>query len=80
VCKPRVRSPPGVCGGSGTRRWGSAGGWILVKREGVGIEVGVGEGGGMEEDREPMLIGVAGFLEDPTVMGVGVPGRTMFGR
>ena len=43
------------------------------------IGLGVGEGAGMDEEREPMLIGVAGFLEVPIVMGVGTLDRTMFG-
>jgi hypothetical protein len=40
------------------------------------VGVGEGEGGmGIDEERDPMVIGVAGFLEDPTVMGV----ETLFG-
>jgi len=79
VRKPRARSLPVVCGGSSVREWGSVGGWTFVEREGVGIGFGVGEGGGMDEEREPMLIGVAGFLEDPTAMGVCALDMTMFG-
>ena len=79
MCKPRVGSSLVVRGGSGVRRWGSVGIWTLVEREGVGMVLDVGEGAGMDEDREPMLIGVAGFLEVPTVIGVGTLDRTMFG-
>ena len=77
--KPRDRSLLEVCGGSSACRWGSVGGWTLVERDGVGMGLGKGEGGGIDEEREPMLMGVAGFLEDPTVMGVGALDRTMFG-
>lgn len=49
----------------------SVGGWTSAEREDTGIGLGVGEDGvGMDEERDPMLIGVAGFLEDPIVMGV----------
>lgn len=48
-------------------------GWDSAARrtsEGTEIGVGVGEEGvRMDEEREPMLIGVAGFLENPTIMG-----------
>ena len=50
-----------------------------MEREGMGIGLGVCDGAGIEEEREPMLIGVAGFLEDPTAMGVGALVRTIFG-
>ena len=79
MCKPRVRSLLGTCGGSGARRCGSVGGWTPMGREGMGIGLGVGEGGGIDEEREPILMGVAGFLEGPTMMGVGTLVRTMFG-
>ena len=40
----------------------------------------MGESGvGIDEERDPMLIGVAGFLEDPTVMGVETLVETMLG-
>ena len=43
------------------------------------MSFGVGEGAGIDEERELMLMGVAGFLEDPTVMGVDTLANTMFG-
>jgi len=50
-----------------------------VERDGMGMGLGVGEGAGIDEEREPMLIGVAGFLEDPTAIGVDTLVKTMFG-
>lgn len=55
-------------------------GWTSVEREGTDIGLGAGEGGiGMDEERDPMLIGVAGLLEDPTVIGVETLFETTFG-
>ena len=34
---------------------------------------------GTDEERDPMLIGVAGFLENPAEIGVGTLAVTMFG-
>ena len=78
--KPWVRSLSVICGGSGGRRWDSVGGWTSVEREGTEIGLGVGEGGvEIDEERNPMVIGVAGFLEDPTVIGVNALVEAMFG-
>ena len=53
------------------RRWDSMGRCGSIAREGTEISLGVGERGvGIDEERDPMLIGVAGFLKVPTVMGV----------
>ena len=56
------------------------GGWTFVECGGMEVDLGVGEGGvGIDEERDPILIGVAGFLENPTVMGVGALVERMFG-
>ena len=55
------------------------GGWTSVEREGTEIGLGVGEGRGIDEERDPMLMGVAGLLEDPTAIGVDTLVETMFG-
>lgn len=78
--RPWVRSLSVICGGRGGRKWDSVGGWTSVEREGTEIGLGAGEGVvGIDEGRNPMAIGVAGFLEDPTVMGVDALVETMFG-
>lgn len=60
--------------------WDSAGRCTSVEREGTEIGTGVGEEGvRIDEEREPMLIGVAGFLENPTVMGVELLVEAMLG-
>lgn len=41
--------------------------------------LGVDDGVRMDEEREPILMGVAGFLEDPKVMGFAALVETMFG-
>lgn len=80
VCKPWERSLSAVCRGINARRWDSVDEWIPVEREGTEMGVGVSEGGvGIDEERDPMLIGVAGFLEDPTAMGVETLVETMLG-
>ena len=50
-----------------------------MKWEGTEIGLGVGEGVGIGEERKPILTGVAGFLEELTVMGVDTLVDTMFG-
>ena len=50
-----------------------------MKREGTEIGLGVGEGVGIGEERKPILTGVAGFLEELTVMGVDTLVDTMLG-
>ena len=56
------------------------GSWAFVGRKGAdkGLSVGVG-GIGTEEERDPILTGVGGFLEVPTEMGVETLAVTMFG-
>lgn len=52
-------------------RWDSVGRCTSVERGGTKIGLGVGEEGiRTDEERDPILMGVAGFLEDPTLMGV----------
>lgn len=61
-------------------RWDSVERCTLLEREGAEIGLGVGEGGiRIDEERDPILIGVAGFLEDPTLMGVEALVETMLG-
>lgn len=49
-------------------------------REGADKGLGVGvDGIGTDEERDPILIGVGGFLEDPIEMGVETLAVTMFG-
>ena len=61
-------------------RWDSVGRCISVEREDTEIGLGVGEGGiKTDDERDPMLMGVAGFLEDPTLMGVETLVETMLG-
>jgi hypothetical protein len=80
VCNPRAVSLSVVRVGSSMRgRSDSVGGWTSVEREGTKIGLGVGEGRGMDEERDPMLMGVAGLLEDPTAIGVDTLVKTMFG-
>lgn len=80
VCKLRVTSLSEVTGCRGVDSWDSVGGWVLAECEGTEMGLGDGEGGiGIDEERDPMLIGVAGFLEVPTVMGVDPLTETMFG-
>ena len=51
-----------------------------MEREGAEIALGVGEGGmGMDEERDPTVMGVGGFLEDPTAIGVETLAVTTFG-
>ena len=60
--------------------WDSAVRCTSAEREGTETGLGVGEGGiKIEEERDPILIGVAGFLEDPTLMGVETLVETMLG-
>jgi hypothetical protein len=62
------------------RGWSSVGRWAVVGREEAEKGRGVGVGGiGTDEERNPILIGVGGFLEDPTEMGVETLAVTMFG-
>jgi hypothetical protein len=80
VCNPRAVSLSVVRVGSSMRgRLDSVGGWTSVEREGTEIGLGVGEGRGMDEERDLMLMGVAGLLEDPTAIGVDTLVETMFG-
>lgn len=52
-------------------RWDSAGRCTSAERGGTEIGLGVGEEGTRtDEERDPILMGVAGFLEDPTLMDV----------
>ena len=60
--------------------WDSVGRCTSIEREGTETGLGAGEGGmKIEEERDPILIGVAGFLEDPTLMGVETLVETMLG-
>ena len=60
-------------------RLDSVGGWTSAGREDADIGLGVEDGVRMGDERDPMLIGVAGFLEDPIVMGVGALLETTLG-
>lgn len=52
----------------------------MIEREGVEIGLGVDEDGvGTDEERDPILIGVAGFLEIPIAIGVDTLADTVFG-
>lgn len=73
MCKPWIRSLSIVCEEGKAPRWGS------VERDDTEIGLGVGEGARIDEEREPILIGVAGFLEGLMAMGVDTLVDTMFG-
>jgi hypothetical protein len=56
------------------------GGCTSVERESTEVGLGVDdEGGRMDEERDPILMGVAGLLEGPTLMGVEALVETMLG-
>ena len=79
--KPWDSSLPVICEWSSACACDPVGGWTSVEREGMEIALGagVGEGARVDVGRGPMLRGVAGLLEDPTVMGVDALVETMFG-
>ena len=74
----RFTSLEAVSRGSGCR-------WECMEGLGKeGTEIGLGVGVGvdstaMDEERDPILIGVASLLEDPTIMGVDTLAERMLG-
>ena len=59
--------------------WDSVGSCTSVVRGGTKTGLGVEECIRTDEERDPILMGVAGFLEDPILMGVETLVGTMLG-